>query len=156
MVDWSNPWVVTIGTGVILMVIKEVAGRLFPRIDDWFRRNAWAQTVVISAIVASVVVWLGSASGERPGPAPVPGDGIPKGAVLAFASTCPQGDQWVDYTDGEGRFLLGVGKGPLPETVSLGKQAGVPTVTLLPAQIPPHSHEAVSYTHLTLPTTMLV
>ena len=65
----------------------------------------------------------------------------PVGAVMAFASTCPEKEGWKPYPDAGGRFILGVGKGPLEKFVGLGTPGGKEKVTLTVEEMPEHNHE---------------
>ncbi len=65
---------------------------------------------------------------------------IPSGAVVAFATTCPQAQGWSPYKEAEGRFILGVGKGPLENFVGLGTPGGKEEVELTIEEMPAHSH----------------
>ncbi len=70
------------------------------------------------------------------GPAAV----FPKGAVVAFATTCPSTGGWSPYKQAEGRFILGVGKGPLGKFVGLETPGGEEKHTLTIAKMPEHVH----------------
>ena len=56
--------------------------------------------------------------------------GIPPGAVVAFATTCPTTGDWSPYEAAACRFLLGVGQGPLKAFVGLGAPGGEEEVAL--------------------------
>lgn len=61
-------------------------------------------------------------------------------AVVAFdrVSGCPNG--WAKFEQAQGRFLLGVGKGPLNDTVDHLHTGGQEEVALTIQQMPRHSH----------------
>ena len=64
---------------------------------------------------------------------------IPAGAVVAFSSeACPEG--WQKYSDAEGRFVIGVGQGPLAERLALEQRGGKKEVELSVDNMPKHAH----------------
>ena len=64
---------------------------------------------------------------------------VPSGAVMAFATTCPK-EGWTSYNEADGRFILGVGTGPLKQFVGLHTEGGEEEVTLKLSQMPKHQH----------------
>ncbi len=65
---------------------------------------------------------------------------IPSGAVMAFTIACPQAEGWSPFTQAEGRFILGVGKGPLDRFVGLNTPGGQESVELKTKHLPKHDH----------------
>ena len=63
---------------------------------------------------------------------------VPEGAVAAFTTSCPDG--WESFTGAEGRFILGVGQGPLKKAVRLEEPGGEEEVALQDKQLPSHAH----------------
>lgn len=68
---------------------------------------------------------------------------VPSGAVVAFANKCPD-KGWSPYTKAEGRFILGVGKGPLESFVGLETPGGQQKITLTTEEMPKHKHDLTS------------
>lgn len=65
----------------------------------------------------------------------------PVGAVIASTKQCSDlALGWAPYEHGEGRFLLGAGKGPLKEYIGPGEKKGEEEVVLTTPQIPSHRH----------------
>lgn len=68
---------------------------------------------------------------------------LPDDIIFASLIRCRElGDGWSSYEMAEGRFILGVGKGPLKEFVSLERQGGEEGTKLRLDQIPNHEHLA--------------
>lgn len=68
---------------------------------------------------------------------------IPPNTVAAFnLSKCPDG--WDNFRKSEGRFVLGVGKGPLKDEANLGFSNGKEFIAMSSDQLPSHSHVAGS------------
>lgn len=66
---------------------------------------------------------------------------VPLGIVMPFNSnTCPTG--WVDFQDGQGRFIVGVGSAD-GNTYSNGDKGGEAKVTLQKENLPAHMHKIV-------------
>ena len=63
---------------------------------------------------------------------------LPGDAVVAFEGKCPEG--WSPYSKAEGRFILGVGKGPLKKAVFREEPGGEEEVTLTVDGMPEHRH----------------
>lgn len=64
---------------------------------------------------------------------------IPPGTVAAFDTTgCPAG--WTEFEEAQGRFILGVGKGPLKVAVKHRDPGGEEEHTLEPEELPLHIH----------------
>ncbi len=63
MVEIDNPWVIAVGTGVILVFLQLILSHYFQSVREWIARNTWVQTGLISLIVASAV---GLVMSERP------------------------------------------------------------------------------------------
>ena len=64
---------------------------------------------------------------------------LPVGAVVAFAKKdCPKG--WAPYNKAEGRFIIGVGKGPLSAPVLIDQAEGKEMMTLKENHLPSHQH----------------
>ena len=65
----------------------------------------------------------------------------PKGIVVTSTRRCNDlGTGWQEYTEGQGRFILGVGQGPLSAFVGADTTGGQENVVLTPAQMPSHTH----------------
>lgn len=85
---------------------------------------------------------------------PVPA--IPTGAIIAFNGECPTNEGWEPFTDGQGKFIIGAGKGILVPSgphnpsgdldprglteLSLGDEGGDEAHALLPGEMPSHNH----------------
>lgn len=67
---------------------------------------------------------------------------IPRGGVVAFdrADGCPDG--WSDFTEGQGRTIVGSG-----DKYDYRSKGGAATVTLTEAQMPAHSHDVAAITN---------
>lgn len=68
---------------------------------------------------------------------------LPSGAVMAFNGRCPEEQGWQPFTEAEGRFILGVGKGQRDGIFSLGTLGGQETHKLTIEEIPSHSHNTM-------------
>ena len=73
---------------------------------------------VLYIFVVLAFVWLARLEMRYGNIVPLPDD-----AVVAFATTCPKSG-WASYSKAEGRFILGVGKGPLTRDVGLEIHGG--------------------------------
>lgn len=95
---------------------------------------------VASAIGTAAVLWGVAQTGGLIKQVFIPD--LPGGAVVAFDGKCPESDGWVPYKAAEGRFLLGVGQGPLAEPVHAEQPGGNETHALTVEEMPTHSHAA--------------
>ncbi len=72
---------------------------------------------------------------------------VPKNAVMAFSTTCPEG--WKDFKKAKSRVLVGAGRGKDPQTDRnltarlIGDQGGEETHTLTKDEMPSHKHRTV-------------
>lgn len=64
---------------------------------------------------------------------------LPQGAIIAYESECPP--NWAPYEAADGRFILGVGQGPLESGYLLGETAGSESHALTPNELAAHSHD---------------
>ena len=68
-----------------------------------------------------------------------PSSSIPVDAVVAVTSEdCPDG--WQKYGKAEGRFVIGVGKGPLAARLGTEQEGGDEKVKLIIDHMPSHAH----------------
>ncbi len=66
---------------------------------------------------------------------------IPTGVVIASTKICSDlPGRWKRYAKAEGRFIIGVGKGPLEVAVYLEQPGGQEKQTLKPEEMPSHWH----------------
>jgi hypothetical protein len=76
---------------------------------------------------------------------------FPSDTILVSLAPCDTlSGNWVDFTDGQGRMLLGanpLGANDLPLS-NAGDTGGAPTVTLGVSHIPAHQHTATGYVEL--------
>ena len=66
---------------------------------------------------------------------------VPSDAIIALDRKCPEKEGWSPYEKANGRFLIGVGQGPLKEPVYLEKTGGAETHQLKRNEMPTHSHQ---------------
>lgn len=62
---------------------------------------------------------------------------LPVGIVAASTKPCGElGSGWSVYSEASGRFILGVGQGPLPRTVAIGNTGGSPEASISLSNLP--------------------
>jgi microcystin-dependent protein len=81
---------------------------------------------------------------------------FPSGIVVASVKRCALlSGEWFEYEKANGRFLLGVGKGPLKTFVGLGLLGGAERHQLSLTEVPKHNHlpfnDANDFLHLATP-----
>ena len=66
---------------------------------------------------------------------------VPPNVVVASTQECT--GMWEPYSKAEGRFILGVGRGELPEGVISGQEGGSPFIMLTEEHLPYHKHATI-------------
>lgn len=97
---------------------------------------------VLSSVITAGVLWGVAQAGGFVKRIAIPK--VPGGAVLAFDGQCPNANEgWKPYAKAEGRFILGVGTGPLNGQVHIEQLGGAEEVQLMATHLPGHSHDVL-------------
>jgi hypothetical protein len=140
-------------TAIVTAIAVPALLSRIPKVRDWFKAEPWRLATAMGAIAAFLVsIAMGTIK-------PVPSDSLPDGLVIASLKPCNTlGDHWTLFKEAGGRFIIGAGTHdqsdvatksytpfsvpPInPQAGFEGPLGGEEAHTLLPEEMPRHSHD---------------